>query len=131
LLDLQITADVLRWVYSVGTEKPRPAAKQLASSSGGGFFSTLFSSFSGVTIPTPSKTPEPTQNTQEENLLESIKSSVLLTVYSARTEVRLGKKMFGELERATKKKPPSTTLYSLIYVSLLIHTIVPFLTPLI
>lgn len=40
-----------------------------------------------------------------------------LTVYNAKVETKLENKMMHELERATKKKPPSVCWYSLIYVS--------------
>ncbi|KAG8964407.1 hypothetical protein FRC03_001808 [Tulasnella sp. 419] len=108
--DLHITAEVMRWVYQTGTEKKAVAPKPATSS--GGFFSSLLASFA---TPTPARTPEPQAPTKEPDPLEVLESSVLLTVYSARVDVRLDKKMSNELERATKKKPPTTCTYSLIY----------------
>jgi Protein of unknown function (DUF3684) len=114
---LHITAHVLRWVYATGSERSAPAKppapKQAPSSSN--FFSSFLSSF---VAPTPSRTPEPPLVPQESiaELLASMESSVVLSVFSAQVDVNLNPKMLTELERATKKRPPRTTTYSLIYV---------------
>ncbi|KAG8964408.1 hypothetical protein FRC03_001809 [Tulasnella sp. 419] len=108
--DLHVTAKVMRCVYQTGTEKEGVPAK--SSRSSGGFFSSLLGSLSTHTL---SRTPEPQPPTQEPQPLEALESSVLLKVYSAQVDVKLDKKMSTELERATKKKPPTTCSLSLIY----------------
>jgi hypothetical protein len=51
------------------------------------------------------------------NLFEATSSNIVLTIFAANVEVRLDKKMTGELLRSTLKKPPSRLRYELIYVS--------------
>ena len=114
---LHITASVLRWVYATGSERlvpTKPLPPKPASISHN-FFSSFLSSF---VAPSPSRTPEPSLFPQESNteLLASMESSVVLSVFSAQVDVNLDQKMLTELERATKKRPPKTTTYSLIYV---------------
>jgi len=115
---LHITANVLRWVYATGSERSVPAKplppKQASTSHN--FFSSFLSSF---VAPSPSRTPEPLLSSQESitELLASTESSVVLSVFSAQVDVNLDQKMLTELERATKKRPPRTATYSLIYVS--------------
>ncbi|KAG8927830.1 hypothetical protein FRC02_007723 [Tulasnella sp. 418] len=47
---------------------------------------------------------------------EVVRSTTVLSIYSAQVDVSLDQKMRTELQRATKKNPPSTCTYSLIYV---------------
>ncbi|KAG8933600.1 hypothetical protein FRC02_011522 [Tulasnella sp. 418] len=108
--DLHVTAKVMRCVYQTGTEKEGVPAK--SSRSSGGFFSSLLGSLSTHTL---SRTPEPQPPTKEPEPFEALESSVLLKVYSAQVDVKLDKQMSTELERATKKKPPTTCSLSLIY----------------
>lgn len=114
---LYMKATVLRWVYDAGTEKlPPPSDKAAKPAPATSFFSSLFSSFAAAApspAPAPAVPPEP-----EKDPLEEIVSSVQLSVYAAQVSVRLDKRMSNELERATKKKPPATSTYQLIYVSL-------------
>ncbi|KAG8743102.1 hypothetical protein FRC10_000402 [Ceratobasidium sp. 414] len=111
---LYMKATVLRWVYDTGTEKKLPpsdkAAKPAPATS---FFSSLFSSFTSSSpspAPAPAPPPEP-----EKDPLEALVSTVQLSVFAAQVAVRLDKRMSTELERATKKKPPATSTYQLIY----------------
>ena len=48
--------------------------------------------------------------------VETVKSRVDLTVFSAEVDVTVDEKLSGELHRCMKKKPPSQLKYSLIYV---------------
>ncbi|KAF8604785.1 hypothetical protein BDV93DRAFT_440059, partial [Ceratobasidium sp. AG-I] len=111
---LYMKATILRWVYDTGTEKlPPPSDKAAKPAPATSFFSSLFSTFtsaapSPATI--PAAPPEP-----EKDPLEEIGSSVQLSVFAAQVSVRLDKRMSNELERATKKKPPATSTYQLIY----------------
>ncbi|EIN13823.1 hypothetical protein PUNSTDRAFT_117488 [Punctularia strigosozonata HHB-11173 SS5] len=120
---LHISAQVMRWVHTVGTDKPPPPAKQRqqakpSAQTSGGFFSSLFSSL-GVSTPQRSNTPlppaPPLPKPKEVDLTENIDSSVVLTIFSADVEVKLDKKMTAELVRSTKKNPPSRMKYELIY----------------
>jgi ribosomal protein L31E len=51
------------------------------------------------------------------NLFEATSSNIALIIFAASVEVRLDKKMTGEVLRSTLKKPPSRLRYELIYVS--------------
>lgn len=116
LVALTIKAEVVRWVYSVGTDKPSPAAPK-AVKSATGFFSSLFSGFGGSTTPARTPTPNPIPLPDPVNLLEITKSGVILSIFSANIEVKLDKKLGAELFRSTKKQMPSKMRYELIYVS--------------
>ncbi|KAG8689809.1 hypothetical protein FRC09_012247, partial [Ceratobasidium sp. 395] len=111
---LYMKATVLRWVYDTGTEKkPPPSDKAAKPAPATSFFSSLFSTFTSAApspAPTPTRPPEP-----EKDPLEALVSTVQLSVFAAQVGVRLDKRMSTELERATKKKPPATSTYQLIY----------------
>ena len=119
---LHITANVLRWVYATGSERSAPTKppppRQAPTSNN--FFSSFLASF---VAPSPSRTPEPPPVPQESvtELLETMEASVVLSVFSAQVDISLDQKMLTELERATKKRPPRTTTYSLIYVRTLLE----------
>ncbi|KAG8901739.1 RNA helicase required for poly(A+) mRNA export, partial [Tulasnella sp. 408] len=115
--DLRMQAQVLRWVYSTGSEKAAPKVATVVSkpAAAGGFFASIFSSFaSGTSSPAP-RPSTPVPATPPADPLETVDSSVILTVYSAKVESKLDQKSMAELERATKKKPPTMCWYSLIY----------------
>lgn len=118
-LALHIKAEVMRWVYSSGSEKPppRPAAKQVKASSQGGFFSSLFSSLAGNPSVPPSPIPSPAPIV-EVNPMEVNETNVVLSIFSADVDVQLDKKMAMELHRSTKKNPPKRLKYELIYVGI-------------
>ncbi|RPD65851.1 hypothetical protein L226DRAFT_529987 [Lentinus tigrinus ALCF2SS1-7] len=115
---LSIKAEVMQWVYMAGTEKPqlkkeppKPAA------GGGGFFSSLFSSLTGSAgapsrTHTPAPAPSPVPQVDPKTI---IASNVVLSIFAADVSVKLDKKMIAELNRSTKKNPPTRMKYELIY----------------
>lgn len=105
----------MRWVYSVGSEKPAPVTSKPAKSQGG-FFSSLFGL--GSSTPQRAITPQPIAPVPEVDFTEVNESSVRLSIFAANVDVRLDKKMTAELLRSTKKNPPSKVKFELIYVSL-------------
>ncbi|KAF8752076.1 hypothetical protein RHS01_07718 [Rhizoctonia solani] len=112
---LYMKATVLRWVYNTGTDKkPIPSDKAAKPAPATSFFSSLFSSFSSAPTLTPAPTPAPLPE-PEKDPLEALESTVQLSIFAAEISVRLDNRMNTELERATKKKPPSTSTYQLIY----------------
>ena len=117
---LHIEAEVARWVYTVGSEKPLATSRsdtlKGVSHQASGFFSSLFAGFGGSPSPRRSPTPAPAIPKEPINLLEAPLSSVVLTIFAANVDVRLDKKMTAELLRSTKKNPPSRLRYELIYV---------------
>lgn len=117
LTALHIETEVVRWVYAVGSEKPKMDTLKTVSNQTSGFFSSLFAGFGGSSTPRRSPTPLPVPK-ESINLLEAHSSSVVLTIFSANVDVRLNKKMTAELQRSTKKNPPSRLRYELIYVSM-------------
>lgn len=119
-------------VYVAGSTKPRrqqatraPSRPTAAVSSG--FFSSLFS-FASSTPRSPTPAPPPNAIVTKEieqareaaeqiKLLEVTETSVLLSVFAVDVNVNLDEKMRQELQRATKKSPPSRMRLELIYVS--------------
>lgn len=110
---------MVRWVYTVGSEKPSVKTDTLktVTHQASGFFSSLFAGLGASS--TPRRTPTPALVVPKEsiNLLEANSSNVVLTIFAANVDVRLNKKMTAELLRSTKKNPPSRLRYELIYVS--------------
>ncbi|KAG2015943.1 hypothetical protein CC2G_009161 [Coprinopsis cinerea AmutBmut pab1-1] len=116
---LHIRADVMKWVYSAGSERKRPILSvPKISKPVTGFFSSIFSSFSGSSTPKPASTPLPPpveEEPKKSDLLEINSTSISLSIFTADVNVRLDKKMTAELVRSTKKNPPSKMRYDLIY----------------
>ncbi len=105
-------------MYMAGTEKPQPK-KELPKSAtaGGGFFSSLFSSFTGSGAPTRAVTPAPASSPRPQiDPRTIIESNVVLSIFAADIVVKLDQKMIAELNRSTKKNPPTRMKYELIYV---------------
>lgn len=120
---LHIEALVARCVYDAGSSKPQllsqamKALKPAAGAVTSGFFSSLFSSFTGPTQPsTPQAASKPLPDEKGKDPMEFVKSSVVLHIFSVEVTVRLDKKMVTELQRSTKKNPPARLRYDLIYV---------------
>lgn len=107
----------MKWVYTVGTEKPQPVVVEQIKQKAGGFFSSLFSGLAGVNTPPRAPTPLVTPIVEEIDLLSVNESNVVLTIFTAEVDVQLTKKMSAELHRSTKKNPPPKVKYQLIYVS--------------
>ncbi|KAI0267320.1 hypothetical protein BC834DRAFT_981543 [Gloeopeniophorella convolvens] len=116
---LHIEAEVVRWVYTVGSEKPAtisiPESARVVSHRTSKFFSSLFSGLGGASTPQRVATPVLPPPKEEIDLLEAHTSGVVLSIFSAHVDVRLDRKMTAELLRSTKKNPPSKLRYELIY----------------
>jgi hypothetical protein len=117
-LALYIKAEVMNWVYTVGSEKPQPVVVEQIKQKTGNFFSSLLSGLGGASTPQRTPTPLPTPATNEADLVKINESNVVLSIFTAEVDVQLTKKMSAELHRSTKKNPPSKVKYQLIYVCL-------------
>ncbi|KIJ33557.1 hypothetical protein M422DRAFT_783144 [Sphaerobolus stellatus SS14] len=114
---LNITAEVVRLVYTGGSERkppprPAPAPKAPVQAS---FFSSLFSSLTSgpsTPLPLPSPTLEPVVQIDP---MTPVSSHVILSVFSGEVTVTLGQKIILELHRSTKKNPPTKLKLELIY----------------
>lgn len=126
---LSIKAEVMQWVYSVGSsakprKRPNPPQLDSRKAVSSGFFSALFSF--GAASPrappvlqiVPSEEDDKHKEEEENRKLWDVhKTSVVLAIFSADVAVTLEDRMRKELLRATKKNPPSKMKYELIYVS--------------
>jgi Protein of unknown function (DUF3684) len=112
---LIIKAEVMKWVYTAGTEKPKSVMVEQVKPKMGGFFSSIFSGLTGTSTPQRAPTPLP-PIIDEKDLLSTNESSVVLSIFTADVDVELTKKMSQELHRSTKKNPPIKLKYELIYV---------------
>ncbi|KAK7035286.1 hypothetical protein VNI00_012053 [Paramarasmius palmivorus] len=108
-----IDAQVMRWVYSSGTQKPPPPTtiqpvKPAAQSGWRTFFSTVISKPATPQPPPPPELPV--------DLLAISPTTVSLSIISAEVALKkIDKKLEQDLERSTKKQPPRTLRYDLIY----------------
>jgi hypothetical protein len=108
----------MKWVHTSGTEKRRvtlptkKTAKEL-----GGFFSSLFGSRPGSSIPQRTTTPVLPSTPKVIDPLAVNETSVSLMVFSASVRVQLERKLATEIHRSTKKNPPTQMKLELIYVS--------------
>lgn len=111
----------MKWIYTSGTEKKRIAPPKVITatkpSGGGSFFSSLFSSIAGTATPQRAVTPAPLPPPKPVDHLSINETSVSLSIYSASVQVRLDKKLSSEINRSTKKNPPTKMKFELIYVS--------------
>ncbi|KIP09762.1 hypothetical protein PHLGIDRAFT_102310 [Phlebiopsis gigantea 11061_1 CR5-6] len=125
---LHIKGEVMQWVYAAGSSaKPRKRMtveqQQTRKAVTSGFFSSLLSTFGatpqrGATpLQAPPELDNTTENEDEEQkkLLQVNETSVTLSVFSAEVNVHLDERIKKELLRATKKNPPTTMKYELIY----------------
>jgi hypothetical protein len=129
---VHIKAQLMRWVYESGSEKPPPSSLSASLPKfvkpSGGLFSSLGSMFSSIASSGASSrqsivAPAPPQvPTKPVDLLSIGETSVTLVIFSASVDVTLDKKMAAELYRSTKKNAPSKVRYDLIYVSYDIYT---------
>jgi hypothetical protein len=106
----------MKWVYSAGTEKPKPipVIEQIKPKAG------LFSSLLEFSRSTPQRAPSPLPPQpviKETEYLKIDQSSIVLMIFTADVEVKLSPKISTELLRSTKKNPPRALKYELIYVS--------------
>lgn len=108
-------------MYTGGSERKPPTKAPPVTQktpANTGFFSSLFSSFSGGSsspVPPPPPKLEPVVQIDP---MTPVKSHVLLSVFSGEVSVTLNKKMILELHRSTKKNPPTKLKLELIYVCL-------------
>ena len=116
-LALSIQAQVMKWVYTSGTEKRRVTLPIKTTKELGGFFSSLFGSLAGSSNPQRSATPALSSTPEVIDPLAVNETSVSLTVFSASVRVQLEKKLAIEIHRSTKKNPPTQMKLELIYVS--------------
>ncbi|KAF8170185.1 hypothetical protein K438DRAFT_1909340 [Mycena galopus ATCC 62051] len=125
---LRIQADIMRWVYSSGTEKPKPKPQILKQEKAP--TSTFFSlkSWLGSNTPQRVTTPLPAEPEEVVDPLTVNETSVSLSIFSADADVRLDKKVAAELQRSTKKNPPSKVKYQLIYLGVKEDELQPFAT---
>ncbi|KAI8998895.1 hypothetical protein BD414DRAFT_519966 [Trametes punicea] len=113
---LSIKAEVMQWVYMAGTEKPQPKEPPKSTAGVGGFFSSLFSSRTGSRAPSRAVTPAPAPSpVPETDPVSVVESNVVLSIFAADVVVKLDQKMIAELNRSTKKNPPTRMKYELIY----------------
>ncbi|KAJ6593724.1 hypothetical protein B0H19DRAFT_1091788 [Mycena capillaripes] len=110
---LHIQADTMRWVYSSGTEKPKPLALKPEKEKP----SNIFSWFGLSHTPQRVATPLPPAPEEVVDPLTVNETSVSLSIFSAQVDVRLDKKVAAELHRSTKKNPPNKVKYELIYTA--------------
>ncbi|KAF8629109.1 hypothetical protein AX17_005695 [Amanita inopinata Kibby_2008] len=115
-IPVEIRTEVLKWVYSTWTEKPRLTAETFPKARDGGFFSSLFSALSNNAKRAAPELPE--KVTQEPSDPLSINATGLaLSIYSADVEVTLEQKMIKALHRSTLKDPPNKLRYELIHTA--------------
>ncbi|KAJ3749126.1 hypothetical protein DFH05DRAFT_638806 [Lentinula detonsa] len=116
---LHIQADVMRWVYTSGSEKASAPStiKSVKPTAPGGFFASLFSGFTNAST-TPHPPATPVESPKPVDPLKTDTTSVSLTIFSAEADVRLDPKLAAELHRSTKKSVPKKSKYELIYTGM-------------
>lgn len=102
----------MNYVYGTGTGKPGRIPKIEPEAA---FFSPTGLGRSSSPQQAPS-TPSLQQGTDAVEYLRFTQSSVVLTIYTAEVDVDISQKLSAELHRSTRKNPPHTLKYELIYV---------------
>ena len=115
-LAVHITVEGMKYVYSLGAKKTRqvPAIKKIKPKQG--YFSSLFGQAES-NAPQRAFSPLPPQKPSDEpEDLKVDQASVVLWIFRADVDVELDSKLQAEIHRSTKKNPPRTLKYELIYV---------------
>lgn len=116
--NVQISAHCMSWLQDVGLQHvaPLPAVERAKPAVPGMGFASMFSSvFSRSLTPVkpaaiPSPPPKPKKDPRG-----ILSTSMMLQVYQADVRVTVDRNLEKELERATKKPPPKTTVLQLIF----------------
>lgn len=109
---LQLTCRAKR-VTLASLETPAKTLTQMVKQS----FATKFLSFaaSSVRTPEPVKTPEP--SVPEKDPLETLTASLFLRIVTAQAKLTASAAIITEIERSTKKPPPSSCRLRVLYSS--------------
>ncbi|WVQ99431.1 hypothetical protein IAU59_006566 [Kwoniella sp. CBS 9459] len=111
-----ITAKVMQWLSDTGfVPQPLPAPIAQMGKATKGFASMLASSFFGRSTPSPAPVAPPAPPPPPEDPLKVTSLSREIQIYQADIKVSIPTAFGRELERATKKSPPSRMPASLVY----------------
>ncbi|WRT66409.1 uncharacterized protein IL334_003365 [Kwoniella shivajii] len=111
-----INAKVMQWLSSTGfTPPPIPQAMSELVRPAKGFASMLASSFFGRNSPAPTPVAPPPPPSPPENLLEVTSIKREIQIYQADIKVSVSPAFGRELERATKKPPPTRMPASVVF----------------
>jgi hypothetical protein len=116
---VRISAHTMSWLQDVGLQHvaPLPAVEKTKPATSGIGFASMFSSvFSRSLTPAKASAPPPSPPVlPKKNPREILSGSMMLQVYQAAVRVTVDKNLEKELERATKKPPPKSTVLQLIF----------------
>jgi len=112
---MTIDATVMNWVYVSDSESRKHPLRNTVKTAATGLFSSLSGFLTGVSTPQTQTSSLPTSAPQVD-LTEISTTGIVLSVFSAEITVRLNSKLSSEIHRSTKKNPPSSMKYELIYV---------------
>lgn len=118
---MTIDATVMNWVYISDSESRKHSLRNVVKTTTTGFFSSLSGFLTGVSTPQTQTSSLPA-STPQVDLIETSTTSIILSVFSAEITVRLNSKLSSEIHRSTKKNPPSSMKYELIYVGWCLRT---------
>lgn len=118
---MTIDATVMNWVYVSDSESRKHPLRNTVKTAATGLFSSLSGFLTGVSTPQTQTSSLPTSAPQVD-LTEISTTGIVLSVFSAEITVRLNSKLSSEIHRSTKKNPPSSMKYELIYVGWCLHT---------
>jgi hypothetical protein len=105
----------MNWVYISSTKSQKKLLPKPVKAAATGFFSSWFGSLTGPSEP-QKQLVSPPVSAPPIDPLKTSETSIILSVFSADIDVKLNMKLSSEIHRSTKKKPPSTMKYELIYV---------------
>lgn len=118
---VQLTVDAMKWITQPETTRLEQVAAEAEAHSkrniltGGA--SRIFSAFGFGSKPTTKAEASKSIQQNEIDLRERTQSTVFLRVVNGSISVSCPRQLSTELERATKKKPPSQTTFSMLYNS--------------
>ena len=104
------------WVYRIEAKKTTQLSAVKKVKPKTRFFSSLFGSGESGTPPRTPSPPPPQLSGNEAEDLKTTRSTVVLTIFAADADVQLSPKLSAKIYRSTKKNPPPTLEYELIYV---------------
>ena len=116
--NVKISAHRMSWLQDVGLQHvaPLPAVEKAKTAAPGMGFASMFSSvFSRSLTPAKAAAPPPPPVLPKKDPREVLSTSMMLQVYQADVRITVDRNLEKELERATKKPPPKSTVLQLIF----------------
>lgn len=113
---VRMSAKILRMVYQAASSPPPPPKQPIkAPAPATSFASMLSSAFFSRSTPSPAPLAPPVPPPRPKDPFEALTTTLNLKIMAADVSVTISRAFAVELERATKKAPPSKTQVAMVF----------------